>query len=160
MVEKIFRIAALLSMAGMCFGQSAPKEPQASSLCSLQQEISAGNHENVRVSGIYGPSLDHTVLVGPSCPEEGTWVELALQSNRNKEKLRKMLDHSRRAYVVVEGEFYGPPLPDPRLPESIRRSYHPGWGHLGAFKTKLAAHAIREVRAAPAEDAVTREAGH
>jgi len=149
MVQKSFRIAVLLSMVGMCVGRSAPKEPQTESLCSLQQKVSAGNHESVRVSGIYGPGLDHTVLEEPSCSGEGTWVELQLHSNQNKEKLRKMLEQSRRAYVVVEGEFYGPPLPDPKLPEAIRKSYHPGWGHLAAFKTKLVVHAIREVKVAP-----------
>lgn len=150
-MRKNFRIAVLLCMvsAGMCLGQTAPQEPEAASLCSLQQKIGAGDHESVRVSGIYGPGLDHTVLEEPSCPNEGTWVELELQSNQNKEKLRKMLDNSRRAYVVVEGEFYGPPLPDPKLPEAIRKAYHPGWGHLSAFNTKLVVHVIRDVEAAP-----------
>ncbi len=148
----------------MCLGQTAPQEPQAASLCSLQQKIGAGDHESVRVSGIYGPGLDHTVLEEPSCSGEGTWVELELQSNQNKEKLRKMLDHSRQAYVVVEGEFYGPSLPDPKLPEAIRKSYHPGWGHLAAFKTKLVVHAIRDVQAAPPDHtgnaSLNHEAGH
>lgn len=165
-MKKNFRKAVLLSMvsAGMCLGQTAPQEPQAASLCSLQQKIGAGDHESVRVSGIYGPGLDHTVLEEPSCSGEGTWVELELQSNQNKEKLRKMLDHSRQAYVVVEGEFYGPSLPDPKLPEAIRKSYHPGWGHLAAFKTKLVVHAIRDVQAAPPDHtgnaSLNHEAGH
>ena len=64
---------------------------------------------------IYGPSLDCTVLEDADCPNESTWVELALRSQEKKEKLRKILDSSRRAFVVVEGEFYGPPLPDPKL---------------------------------------------
>ena len=55
-----------------------------------------------------------------------TWVELALRSQKNKEKLGKLLDRSRRAYVVVEGEFYGPPLPDPKLPEPSRTATIPG----------------------------------
>ena len=62
--------------------------------------------------------------------------------------------------MVFEGEFYGPPLPDPNLPESIKKSYHGAWGHLGCCRTKLIVHAIHEVKAAPAEGAVTHEAGH
>lgn len=73
-----------------------------------------------------------------------------MRSEENKEELRKLLDRSRRAYVVVEGEFYGPPLPDPKLPEGIKKDYHPGWGHLAAFKTKLVVHVIRDVKPAPA----------
>ncbi|MBZ5700770.1 MAG: hypothetical protein LAN84_02865 [Acidobacteriia bacterium] len=155
-MQKTFYVAGLLTM--YLLGAKSTAQPtatqadlKATSLCVLQKRVAEGKHETVRVSGIYGPSLDHTVLEEPSCPDEGTWVELELRSNRNKGKLRKMLDHSRRAYVVVEGEFYGPPLPDPKLPEAIRKSYHPGWGHLAAFKTKLVVHAIRDVKAAPTE---------
>jgi hypothetical protein len=53
--------------------------------------------------------------------------------------------------VLVEGEFYGPPLPDPKLPENIRRAYHGRWGHLGCCRTKLVVHAILEVGTAPAD---------
>jgi len=63
-------------------------------------------------------------------------VELALGSQENKEKLRK-LGRSRQAGIVVEGEFYGPSLPDSELPETVKKQYHPGWGHLAAFPTKI-----------------------
>jgi hypothetical protein len=74
-------------------------------------------------------------------------VELALRSRRNKEKLRKLLDRNRQVRVVVEGEFYGPPLPDPKLPEALKKQYHPGWGHLAAFSTKMAVYRIESVSA-------------
>src|SRR5215470_3177789 len=96
-MRKTFRIAILLFLAGTSVGQ--PNE-RTESVCSLQRKASAGNHESVRVSGIYGPGLDHTVLTDPSCAGEGTWVELELHSNQNREKLRQMLDESRRAYVM------------------------------------------------------------
>jgi len=151
MRNRTFLVAvfAMSTLAGPFFAQTVPKELEAKSLCVLQKQVAEGKHETVRVSGIYGPSLDHAVLEEPSCPDEDTWVELELRSGQNKEKLRKMLDHSRRAYVVVEGEFYGPPLPDPKLPEAIKKDYHPGWGHLAAFKTKLVVYVIREVKPAP-----------
>jgi hypothetical protein len=110
----------------------------------------------VLVSGILGAGLDHGTLEDAECPSESTWVELALDSQQNKEKLRKLLDRSRRAYVVVEDEFYGPPLPDAKLPEAIRKSYHPGWGNLAAFKTKLVVSSIRDVKPSPAERPVAR----
>lgn len=148
-VRRVFGIAVLLSTVGASIGQPTSNESPTESLCSLQQKVTAGNHEGVRVSGIYGPGLDNTVLEEPSCSGEGTWVELQLHSNQNKEKLRRMLNQSRRAYVLVEGEFYAPPLPDPKLPETIRKSYQPGWGHLAAFKTKLVVNAILKVEAIP-----------
>jgi len=54
------------------------------------------------------------------------------------------MDTSGKVNVVFEGEFYGPPEPDPKLPESIRKVYHPGGGHLGSFKTKLVVSVIVE----------------
>ncbi len=155
-MPKICLIAAGLLMwffAGGCFGQSMNKEPDATSLCLLQQKITEGNHETVRVFGIFSEGLERGTLQDAACPRESTWVELDLRSEQNKEKLRRLLDRSRRAYVVVEGEFYGPPLPDPKLPEAIRKSYHPGWGHLAAFKTKLVVHSIRDVKAASKDHA-------
>lgn len=156
-MQKIFHItAALFSMsffAGGCFGQSALKESETASLCSLQQKVTEGNHETVQVSGIFSEGLERGTLEDAACPKESTWVELDLRSKQNKEKLRKLLGRSRRAYVVVEGEFYGPPLPDSKLPYAIRNSYHPGWGHLAAFKTKLVVHSIRDVKAAPIDQA-------
>ncbi len=158
-MQKIFHLFAVVLLisffAGFSFGQSASKGRQATSLCSLQQKVTEGNHESVRVSGIFREGLDLGTLQDVSCPNEITWVELDLRSGRNKGKLRSLLYHSRQAYVVLDGEFYGPPVPDPKLPEAIRKSYHPGWGHLAAFKTKLVVHAIRDVKVVPTGPKIT-----
>lgn len=153
-MQKTFYLAVLFTM-GLFTAESlaqtvAPQTgPNTASLCVLQKKVVEGEHETVRVSGVYGPGLDHTVLEDEECPSDSTWVELALRSKENKNKLRELLSRSRRAYVEFEGEFYGPPLPDPRLPEALKKDYHPGWGHLAAFKTKLVVHAIRNVKPAP-----------
>ena len=86
------------------------------------------------------------VLSNAACSSQRTWVELDLRSTVNKETLRSILDSRGHADVVFEGEFFGPGRPDPNLPEAIRKSYEPGWGHLGAFKTKLVVHVIRSVK--------------
>jgi hypothetical protein len=153
-VQKTLHVLALLAMCLLVvesLAQTVAPQPgpNMASLCVLQKKVVQGEHETVRVSGVYGPGLDQTVLEDAECPSDSTWVELALRSQENKDKLRKMLYDSRRAYVVVEGEFYGPPLPDPKLPDAIKKDYHPGWGHLAAFKTKLVVHLIRDVRPAP-----------
>lgn len=152
-MHQVFCLAVFfgVGLSAAFVGQSGDTQTgsKATSLCTLQRQALEGEHRTVLVSGIYGPGLDYTVLEEPSCPDEGTWVELGLRSNQNKEKLRKTLDPSRQAYVVVEGEFYGPPLPDPKLPEAIKKDYHPGWGHLAAFRSKLLVYAIREVALAP-----------
>ena len=143
-------LAACLLIAA-CFGQSTQKEPQDNPLCLLQKSIREGEHETVRVSALFRVGPEHQVLDDDACAEESTWVELEVQSERNRKKLRKILDRTGKALVVVEGEFYGPPLPDPKLPENIRKAYHPRWGHLGCCRTKLVVHAIREVKTGPVE---------
>jgi hypothetical protein len=52
--------------------------------------------------------------------------------------------------VVFEGEFYGPRVPDPNLPDAIRKNYHPAWGPYNNGMTKLVVHAIQNVKALPA----------
>jgi len=150
---KTFWLSALLTMRlfetdSLAQTVASKTGPNTASLCDLQKRVAEGEHETARVSGLYGPGLDRTVLEGVGCSTESTWVELDLRSQENKKKLREQLDHSRRAYVVVEGEFYGPPLPDPKLPEAIKKNYRPGWGHLAAFRTKLVVHVICEVKPA------------
>jgi hypothetical protein len=154
-MQKTLSLAVLLTMSSFA-AESMPQPaapqmgPKTTSLCVLQKEVAQGNHQTVSVSGVFSEGLDLGTLEDVECPSESTWVELALRSPENKEKLRKLLDRSHRAYVVVEGEFYGPPLPDPKLPEAIKKDYRPGWGHLAAFKTKLAVHAILDVKPVPA----------
>jgi|HubBroStandDraft_2_1064218.scaffolds.fasta_scaffold674469_2 hypothetical protein len=119
-------------------------------LCELQEKVAEGDHINVRVSGIYTSGLEMGVLENVACPDRSIWVELALSSDRNKKKLKRLMDGPGKAHVVFEGELYGPPVPDPKLPDAIRHAYHPGWGHMGAFKTKLVVHIIWDVSVPPA----------
>jgi hypothetical protein len=126
---------------------TAASGPGKASLCDLQRSAKEGERRSVRVAGIYSDGLEMGVLTDPACPSQRTWVELDLRSTANKEMLRSILDSKRHADVVFEGEFFGPGRPDPNLPEAIRKSYKAGWGHLGAFKTKLLVHVIRSVKA-------------
>jgi len=117
------------------------------SLCKLQRGVKQGEQRFVQVAGTYVTRFEGSVLTDPACPSQYTWVEWDLRSTANEEALRSILDSKRPADVVLDGDFLGPPRPDPNLPEAIRKSYHPGWGHQGAFKTKLVVHVIRRVKA-------------
>jgi hypothetical protein len=126
-----------------------------SSLCNLQQKAVPGEHMSVQISGVYTQGLENSLLDDPTCPVtpyQSTWVELALQSKRNQKKLKEVLDKSGRASVVFEGEFYGSPLPDPKLPDIVQKDFPPHWGHLGCCRTKLVVHLIREVSVAPSSN--------
>lgn len=120
----------------VCAAESAPRK---ASLCDLQRSTKVGERRSVQVGGIYSDGLEMGALTNAACPLQHTWVELDLRSTANKETLRSILDSKGHASVVFEGEFLGPARPNQNLPEAIRKSYKPGWGHLGAFKTKLVA---------------------
>jgi hypothetical protein len=133
-----------------CIGMNTPicsgeLKARKASLCDLQRSIKAGETRSVRVDGIYSDGFEMGVLTNAGCSSQRTWVELDLRSVSNKEVLKSTLDSKGHANVTLEGEFFGPALPDQKLPEPVRKSYHPGWGHLGAFSTKLVVHFIRSV---------------
>lgn len=143
---RLVGMATICLVASSCFAQSKQAQP----LCGLETKAIEGSHTNVIVSGTYrggmgdsGPAMG--TLSDSACPEETAWIEIALKSSTNRKKLNAILSKSDGAHVVFEGELYGPPVPDPKLPEVLRKNSHPGWGHLGAFKTKLVVYAIRDV---------------
>lgn len=149
MMRKSVRVVVLFAtslapLAGL--GQSSSDD----SLCSLQRKVGEGDHLAVRVAGVLSVGLDQGILSDAACPET-TWVELALETKKNRKKLATILDQSRHfeAFAVFEGELYGPPLPDPSLPEAIRKSYRPLWGHLNCCRTKLVVRAILDVGVVP-----------
>jgi hypothetical protein len=137
-------------VAGISLAQAVHRM---SSLCSLQEKVAQGDHINVRVAGLYNVGPENSTLDDPACPVapyQSTWVEFDLKTKRNDKKLRELLEHSRQVYLVSEGEFYGPPLPDPKLPEALQKAFRSHWGHLGCCRTKLVVHIIRDVKAVPA----------
>ena len=148
-------------VAGVCVAQTR----QEMSLCDLQTKVAQGEHVHIRISGIYSAGPENSTLDDPACPVapyQSTWVEFDLQRRHNDKKLKELLEHSRRVYLVAEGEFYGPPLPDPKLPERLQKGFPPRWGHLGCCRTRLVVHAIRKVSPADHTDgaATSHEAGH
>ena len=108
----------------------ADDSPAIASLCQLQRTAEQGSHISVRGSGIFSEGIDMGVLTDSACPTVYTWAELALKSDQNRNKFAQTLKKSGHAQVVFSGEFYGPPAPDSHLPDSVRKSYHPGWGTL------------------------------
>jgi hypothetical protein len=124
----------------------AQEHTSSPSLCELQKTATEGSRQTVRVSGVFSEGIDRGVLTDPECSAGNqTWVELQPQSQVEKDQLRRVLAKSPKAKLVFIGEFFGPPKPDQKLPPAIRENYHPGWGHLGAFRTKIVVTEIESV---------------
>jgi hypothetical protein len=130
-------------------------------LCELQAKTAQGEHRDVKVEGVYLAGLEGQYLVAPACSGRSTAIEFDLKSHRlwkrlvrmsNKTNTRKRVSGPGDPVIVVfEGEFFGPPMPDPKLPDAIRKNYHPGWDHNNASMTKLVVHAILDVESLPAD---------
>ena len=136
------------ALAILFFAVSGCNESQSggsSTLCALQTKVSEGTHTRVRTSGVYFDRLERRTIEDPKCAERATWVEFDLSSQENEAALRQSVNSTGTAKVVFEGDFYGPPQPDPKLPESMRKAFRPRWGHLGCCQTKLVVHSIKEV---------------
>jgi hypothetical protein len=118
-------------------------------LCDLQVRTAEGEHRSVEVEGVYLNGIDVQYLVVPGCSGRSTRIEFALKTRRNWNKLARMSDNFIQTLVTLQGNFYGPPAPDPKLPEAIRKAYHPGWDNNAM--TKLVVHSILSVSPLPAE---------
>lgn len=152
MLLRLGRIGAISIwfFAGACLAQNAREL----SLCNLQEKVAQGEHIHVRISGVYSGGPENSKLDDPACPiapYQSTWVEFDLQAKRNEKKLWKVLEHSKSVYLVSDGEFYGPPMPDPKLPEPLQKEFPPHWGHLGCCRTKLVVKVIQDVKTLPSD---------
>ena len=148
-MQNALRILGLFAMCLVIEQGAAQDRLPVSSLCDLQTQIAQGEHRVVRVGGVYLNGLDVRYLVAPGCSDHSTRVEFALTTRENWTRLARMSDNFKGTLVIFEGEFYGPPVPDPKLPEGIRKVYHPGWDNNAM--TKLVVYSIRSVKALPAD---------
>src|SRR5690242_15952021 len=136
-IRNRFKVAATLSCVVGLVGLAAQSPPpiQAARLCELQTKIAEGEHRTVRVQGVYLSGLEGQYLVTSDCSSRSTsiefelrthrlWKQLVQISNRTNTK-KKVSGDGDPVLVVFEGEFYGAQVPDPKLPEAIRRNYHP-----------------------------------
>jgi len=154
---RIFGALTIGLMTGQACAQSSISWERPA-LCNLQTKVAQGEHQKVRIEGVYLAGLEGQVLVEAGCSGRSTDVEFNLKSNRNWKRLLRLssksnrkqhvVGHSDALLVVFDGEFYGPLLPDSKLPEAIRRAYHPSWDNSGSM-TKLVVTTIQNVQALP-----------
>ena len=147
-------------MVGSVLAQSS-SDSQLVPLCELQTRLAQGEHRSVQIEGVYLSGLEGQYLVTSDCRGRSTSIEFELETHRLWKQLVRLSNRTNRGkhisgdgdpvLVVFEGEFYGPRVPDPKLPEAIRKNYHPGWDHMNASTTKMVVHAIQRVQPLPAD---------
>jgi hypothetical protein len=158
-VRNVISLLAVLLCFVLVESANAQHDSTKSPLCKLQEDVAQGEHHTVRVEGVYLAGLEGQYLVAAGCSGRSTDVEFALKSHRLWKRLVKISNQSNErkhvsgdsdpVLVVFEGEFYGPLVPDPKLPEAMRKNYHPRWDPQNASMTKLVVHAIDRVDPLP-----------
>jgi hypothetical protein len=131
-----------------------------SNLCDLQAKVAQGEHQRVRVEGVFLPGMEGQELVAANCSGSSTSIDFDLKTHRHLKTLWRLARNPRLGknvhgdgqpvLVVFDGEFYGPPVPDPKLPPAILKVYHPGWDYNSM--TKLDVSAIESVKPVPADN--------
>jgi hypothetical protein len=149
---------SILVLAGLN-GAFAASGQHVIPLCELQQQVAAGNHKIVEVGGVFLAGLEGEYLVASGCSERSTRIEFALIDKKNVAKLWHLVDAASKpgvkgdgvpVRVVFEGEFYGPPLLDPKMSEVQRRLSDLRWDSNST--TKLVVHSIKSVEALSPSD--------
>lgn len=153
------KTVATLILSGAFFAVQFGAAEERASLCDLQTQVQQGEHRTVRVEGIYMSGSEHQFLMAEQCSGARTRVDFDLKNRRLWTTLVRMTNKTDRqrhvvgsvdpVLVVFEGEFYGPPKPDPKLPDNIRGVYHPGWD--AEAMTKIVVHEIVSVKNAPTQ---------
>lgn len=159
-MRKELRVVGLLAMLVSAEQAVAQSNLPVSSLCDLQDKVARGEHQRVRVEGVFLPGMEGQYLVAANCSENSTSIEFDLKTHRNLKTLWRMARNPREGknvhgdgqpvLVVFEGEFYGPPVPDPKLPPAISKVYHPGWDNNAM--TKLDVSSIQSVKPVPPDN--------
>jgi hypothetical protein len=154
----IFCLLTIGLTAGPALAQSS-SDSQLVPLCELLTKLAQGEQRNVQVEGVYLSGIDLHYLVTSNCSGRSTRIEFELRTHRLWKELVRLSNrtdtnghvpgYGEPVLVVFEGEFYGPPVPDPKLPEAFRKNYHPGWDMNAS--TKMVVHAIQRVQPLPAD---------
>jgi len=127
-------------------GGSRPKQGlRVLNICELVGNWKNYNRQKVRVRGIYEVGAEQAWLYDPACKNGEALTDVSFQDHVKgaTKKLDQIVAKDRRAWVTLEGVFYGPETfdkIDPKLPASIRERLeksHKKYGHMGTFDTMI-----------------------
>ena len=145
-------VAITLSTLGAYGGTDAKSEPRVLSLCELVDNWKDHTRQEVRVRAVYAVGAEQAVLYDPACQEgkDLTYVEFRPHAKGATKKLDRIVAKSRRAWVQLEGVFYGPELytdVDPKLPPAIRERLEKSprhYGHMDSMDTMISVTRVIE----------------
>ena len=160
----IIAIAIFLGANG--FGSDERNQLQAVSMCELVNNWSAYHGREVKVRAIYSEQVVQERLYDPSCAQvRGVAVMWPPHLSKKMKKAIKELDRlvakdsQKRAWVVVEGIFYGPePYKEAEIPSNLpeamkeqMRNSHKRYGYMDGFDNMIEIMRVVETSPVAAE---------
>jgi hypothetical protein len=122
------------------------------SLCDLVANWKANHRQRVRVRAVMAVGPEASWLYDPECRDGEGLVDVDFDKKTKGVKKLDRLFSDRRAWVVLEGVFYGPePYQDidPRMPQGIRKQLEKAqrrYGHMDMFENMIEVTKVVEVR--------------
>ncbi len=93
--------------------------------CELMNNAKLHSREVIRVRAIFAQGAEQSILYDPKCGngKPAAAVEFGPRCKGVTKKLDRLVTKNRRAWVVVEGTFYGPEPAkiDPKLPDWLKQ---------------------------------------
>jgi hypothetical protein len=158
MKRKLILLIALL--APLSLGANAKaKDNRVLSLCDIVDNWKSYHGQRVRIRAVFAVGPEMGWLYDPACKNgEGlTDVELRKNAKGETKKLDQLLVKEKRAWVVLEGTFYGPEVyqnVDPKLPPAIRERLEKSprrYGHMDSFQSMIDVTRVIEASAVAAD---------
>ena len=145
----------LLLFLALCYagnpGLSAASD--ALNQCDVVRAAANYSRQTLRIRGILVSGAEQVVLYDPNCVRDlgDTYVSVLPRLKKSK-KLDRLIKKDRRAWVIVEGTFYGPELAeiDPKLPQWMQdrlKGTMKRYGHLNSCSTMIEVSRIVSVEA-------------
>lgn len=140
----LLTMSPVIAFQGCSTKQPAPEL----NLCDLVNNWEVYHEKQVRVRAIYRVGAEQVWLYDPACRNGDALTDVSFREDANTslEQLDQLVakDRRKRAWVVLEGVFYGPEPygdeVDPKLPPQIRERLEKApkrYGHMSALESMI-----------------------
>jgi hypothetical protein len=141
----ILLVAVLAPLSFGAHAQANSGDGRVLRLCDVVDNWKNYHEQTVRIRAVFAVGPEMGWLYDPACKNgEGlTDVEIRKDAKGAIKRLDQLLVKEKRAWVVLEGVFYGPEVyqhVDPKLPPAIRERLEKAprrYGHMDAFQSMI-----------------------
>lgn len=144
-LKLILLVAVLAPLSLGAHAQRKSSNDRVLTLCDVVDNWKNYHRQIVRVRAVFAVGPEMGWLYDPACKNGQGLTDVEIRKNAKGviKKLDQLLVKEKRAWVVLEGVFYGPEVyqnVDPKLPPAIRERLEKSprrYGHMDAFQSMI-----------------------